>query len=491
MLRCLALAALVLASGAHGLPLAPRPPLEEGDVTATAALEAALGLAHRAVPLSVGVTGDGSLADAVGRAYDALGLPLSHAQRAGMRAQERALDPGVATAAAALLDALTAPAPTLARALAAARAADGLADALRAAPPVAPRQGWVFSDPFELVLVGGSGSDTYAGNTLPLGAVHPRANLLTIDLGGNDTYLNNAGGAGSEVTCPGLRCGNGLTGAAAVDLAGDDTYLWVEQPLTRAVLPAQGAAIYGGVGLLLDLAGDDRYEAHALGPREVTHPAQLAQGAGVTGGVGILLDAGGRDTYTATMGVLGNPGGLPIQWVQGGGDSDGVGVLVDGGGDDTYSATQDGVDAMMLIQLAQGAGANQGVGVLIERGGNDTYTATQSVGTTGARPLRDLHVQGVGEYQGTGALLELGGDDAYTVVQPQRGPGDLRIAQGEGFQGQGLLVDAGGRDAYSEAHAGDGSPWVHGAVGVGADVELAVPRGKIDARLDGWRSLRY
>ena len=74
---------------------------------------------------------------------------------------------------------------------------------------------------------------------------------------------------------------------------------------------AQGSAV-GGVGLLIDMAGNDRYR----GLRRVQGQA--------LGGVGILLDRAGKDDYHAAM------------WAQGFGGPLGFGVIDDLAGDDHY-----------------------------------------------------------------------------------------------------------------------------------------------------------
>lgn len=71
---------------------------------------------------------------------------------------------------------------------------------------------------------------------------------LLVDAGGDDIYLNNAGGSNLH----GGLCAIDVNGAALVDLKGDDQY-----PGIRGC-GARGGA-FGGAGLLLDAAGDDTY----------------------------------------------------------------------------------------------------------------------------------------------------------------------------------------------------------------------------------------
>jgi hypothetical protein len=165
------------------------------------------------------------------------------------------------------------------------------------------------------------------GSALP----GPGWHMLVLDAGGDDTYVNNAGGIaagrvlvnldgnaadptepvrstvfeGGEscalVCAPdpvGLRnaleLGSGVSAsqgptpvgvpltAAVVDLGGDDEY----KDTGRVI---QGAAEGLAVGVLLDAEGDDRYNA-----------SRVAQGAAQQYGYGLLLDGGGDDTYNAT-----------------------------------------------------------------------------------------------------------------------------------------------------------------------------------------------
>src|SRR5207237_547578 len=112
-----------------------------------------------------------------------------------------------------------------------------------------------------------------------------------------------------------------------------------------------------------DVRGNDRYEArHApLTPVTASHPVTTqstaphqnipcAFGAGILG-IGILIDCAGDDRYDVSEAGLGY--GLF-----------GVGILDDWSGDDQYfgvSETQ--------------ASATAGLGLLVDRAGADTYTA--------------------------------------------------------------------------------------------------------------------
>lgn len=429
-----------------------------------------LGLAGPALALpAVEVPG---LPAAVALAYAAYGLPGPTAEQGrSMATQAAALPPGVAPAAAALLAALASHvAGDRGSALRIALAADAAVDALRGAPAVGGA-GILFRDPYDLVLIGGAGADTYAGNRLgdlgPAAGIEPQANLLTLDLGGDDLYLNDAGGAATpgQQLCPFLACGNGLAAAASLDLAGDDTYLAQRSFPGQALVALQGAAAYGAMGLLVDLAGSDAY---LVDVSVAVGGAMLqAQGAGFYASVGVLLDAGGDDAYLAEVRMDG--ANLPQQHVHGAASYQGLGVLADAAGADRYEAMQY-LRSGFAIQVAQGAGVVSGVGLALDGGGPDVRIAVQEV----EGGFADQHVQGVAEADGTGWLVDAGGDDAYEariVPHALAGSGHIRQAR-VNVHGLAVLLDAGGTDSYSEAHAGDGRTWTNGTLALGLDLAL-------------------
>jgi hypothetical protein len=290
--------------------------------------------------------------------------------------------------------------------------------------------------PFGLLLIGAAGDNLYAGEAafiLDLGgddsyALNPAERLsVIVDLAGADRYLSAGLGvsgaalggvgllvdqAGDDVYAGGaLTQGGGLLGfAALIDKDGDDLYSAQEL--------AQGAGLFG-LGLLIDGAGDDRYSA-----------ARFAQGFGGPFGHGLLLDLHGDDRYLAggkqpssygtagrfqafSQGVgMGAPG-----WATGG-----IGVLQDAAGDEHYVGAN----------FAQGVGYYFGAGLLQDGGGADRYT--------GAR-----YAQGAAAHLGAGLLIEQQGADAYfgQTAAHAGGAWDLSIAG---------LIDCGGNDRY---HTGE------------------------------------
>jgi hypothetical protein len=151
---------------------------------------------------------------------------------------------------------------------------------------------------------------------------------LVLDAGGDDLYLNNAGGSnlanedGCVTACMGLPRGAG----ALVDFAGADRYVshrgggingggflgagflvdFEGDDLYAAQNDATNGGAYAGTGFLLDVSGNDRFEAGGWG----------ANGGAYPGGLAMLLDLAGDDAFTATFDAVngGGRGGLGLLW---------------------------------------------------------------------------------------------------------------------------------------------------------------------------------
>lgn len=354
--------------------------------------------------------------------------------------------------------------------------------------------------PYLLIIDTGS-NDTYAGGAANLNLANGVSVIL--DLAGDDTYESTtedapsfgAGlfGYGYLIDCAGndryqsvhFSQGAGLFGVGLLmDEAGDDRYSAVANSQasgsfgTGILYDLAGADTYDcyaysqgygftmGVGMLVDMQGDDRYTANDEdikypSAQSQEHNGSLSQGFGFgkrgdyntghswAGGVGMLFDAAGNDAYSC--GVFGQGAGY---WY-------GVGILSDASGDDSYSghwyvqasaahfaigilddvAGNDHYFADM--NMAQGAGHDFSLGFLVERGGNDVYDA----------PNLSL---GGGNANGIGLFWDFTGDDAYNVSaattfgRANNGPrGGLR----DFIRGLGLFIDTGGSDTYPAAYA--------------------------------------
>lgn len=323
------------------------------------------------------------------------------------------------------------------------------------------------------------GNDLYRTLSLTQGAGCFGVGAL-VDASGDDRYECYANGQGSAEWGIGLlidragsdhyhcfTCAQGYGGTKGygllVDAEGNDTYLaedtTIDFPSPQTdkhnVSMAQGAgygrradysdghSLAGGIGVLVDGAGDDRYICGVFG-----------QGVGYWYGLGLLSDGAGNDVYEG------------VWYVQGSSAHFAVGVLEDVSGNDRYVAT---------MNMAQGAGHDFSLGWLIELGGDDAYRA----------PNLSL---GGGNANGIGIFWEASGDDRYevppsiTLGRSSIGaPGSLR----ERALCLGLFCDTGGRDTYPEnlPFARNGTLWTQPGTsqppmkreyGVGIDCEEAL-----------------
>jgi hypothetical protein len=254
--------------------------------------------------------------------------------------------------------------------------------------------------------------------------------VLLVDLGGNDTYLNNAGGnaldvwrgppgSGAPIIAPARGCIDAfdiirprtcfLGSAAVLDLAGNDRFGRLEppDPATDGICTAspvqrrifvQGTGV-AGVGVLIKQGGNSTYIGKVL-----------TTGAGHIGGFGYLEDDGGSDSYTAIRTSMGSA-------IVGG-----VGTLIDRGGDahfDYYvpapldpaapnlspgaGGVRDDLDRCnRAVSGNLGAGQIGGLGIFAHDGGNNTYNA----------PITSL---GAGSLGGFGSFVDSGGgSDTYS-----------------------------------------------------------------------------
>jgi len=250
-----------------------------------------------------------------------------------------------------------------------------------------------------------AGRDVYRAHAFAQGAGYRGVGILR-DHKGNDLYdLGFAGQAYSGLSGIGFlfdRSGNDryIAGGRRPDYdRNDKRYLSTAQGFSTGMRPFAG----GGIAALVDLAGNDTYEADVYG-----------QGVGYWYSVGILLDLAGEDTYQL------------YQYGQGSGIHLSLGLLSDEGGNDFYSG----------YVLSQGSAHDYAVGILADHAGTDTYTA-------------DHNAQGRAIHNAFALLLEYGGNDAYFARQSD-------LAQGIGNDGHfreygslAILLDLGGKDQYS------------------------------------------
>lgn len=245
---------------------------------------------------------------------------------------------------------------------------------------------------------------------------------LIVEMGGEDTYTNNAGG--SPVGVP--ECSKQLTTASAsalIDLDGDDSYGY------RGARCGTNGGGHFGVGTLVDLAGSDTYLARGHG----------VNGAGAWGGFGLLLDAGQGDEYLA-----------PGPAVNGGAAFTGAGMLIDTPplGETLRSSHTTGDNETGGSYGGNEAADRTGLGSGINWGGDDVYEA------------RGAGENGGGFYFASGFKVDVGGDDVYDVGGWGTNGG---AANG---RSSGFLLDVGGSDLYEAKHAGTNGGGSSGGLGV-------------------------
>lgn len=265
------------------------------------------------------------------------------------------------------------------------------------------------------------GDDVYDAYTDSQGFGNFGAGILE-DVRGSDKYFGF-----SQVQGCGQTAGFGYL----ADRAGNDEYVANDEVIDFAspqsaqhnVSMAQGAGngrradyldghtLAGGVGILLDQDGDDKYSCGVFG-----------QGVGYGRGVGFLWDLAGKDSYYG-------------QWyVQGASAHYAIGLLDDEKGDDTYIAQ---------MNMAQGAGHDFAVGCLLDRAGADSYKA----------PNLSL---GAGNANGIGIFVDFGGNDRYdsqgiTLGKAAEAPKASLRAR---CLCLGVFMDLGGEDTYPPS-----TPW--------------------------------
>lgn len=249
---------------------------------------------------------------------------------------------------------------------------------------------WI--SPYGLIEVGGPGNDCYTTER-----------MLIIEPGGDDCYDNYAatGTPWSAIQAP---------ISIILDLGGNDRYSTTNQhPAHPDALWSQGVGI-GGIGLLVDRWGDDRYDAQLVNQNNAcwgTHLQQVyAQGVGVLG-VGAILDASGDDRYVASN----------------------VNTL-------TQSCHWN-----LAYVFAQGLGMDLGTGLLIDDTGHDRYYAHSE--ERGDDPDNNAHTNAQGvSIMGQGALVDKEGDDSYaatshasaSVTSGQKGSHAYVFAQASNLQ---------------------------------------------------------
>ncbi len=283
-----------------------------------------------------------------------------------------------------------------------------------------------------------AGNDRYSLEVEGQGAAEFGVGLL-IDLAGDDEYRIVSGGQGFG------GVGNGI--GTLIDLEGNDHY-FAEPDSSKAYRPdyhsqlkvnysyAQGAAAgrrgdlmdghswAGGIGTLLDLAGDDEYRS-----------GNWSLGSGYWYGIGWLYDAAGNDLYSASVFSLASGAHFCI------------GALVDEKGNDRYEGYGDSHTGM-------GFGHDFTIALLYDGEGNDTYR----YGADGFGYAINMSLA---------FFVDAVGDDTYLLDRGKDGFGltnfkaeELKPIVTRNYLVEpiqvGLFLDAAGKDSYLDRDPGTG-----------------------------------
>lgn len=306
------------------------------------------------------------------------------------------------------------------------------------------------------ILYDAAGNDRYVGARFTQGAAVGGLGLL-LDLAGDDEYTSFGYAVGF----------GGPSGVGAVvDVAGDDRYQCGDKyPSNYNVADApestpgdprfqyecfglgtgSGKRIYttdleqrsyglaGGLGMLIDLDGNDRYRS-----------SNFSQGCGYFFGIGLKLDVNGNDEHGAAR--YGHAAGAHY----------GVGLFIDYHGDDRYTSTgpfyNGGTawDRSVMLFIDAGPGddvydlrRSDGLGLadfsawslFIEEGGNDRYLVGD--GPDGARGM------GMASNGSMSGFFDLAGEDDYAIVPRSDLAGPVRRGNGQTLPDQagGVFVD--------------------------------------------------
>lgn len=284
-----------------------------------------------------------------------------------------------------------------------------------------------------------AGDDLYEGTRMVQGFGGGGVALLW-DERGKDVYRSQENAQGSAFFGVGLL----------VDRDGNDRY--------ESWLHAQGFGLTRGLGALVDAKGDDVYIATGhypctYGQKGVFHASSQGHGTGLRrykntaaplygGGIGLLVDAAGDDSYDA-----GN-------FSQGCGYFFGYGILADRSGDDVIKGSR----------YSQGTGAHQAMGIVINDEGDDEYissVAANQAGTWDVTAGMFLDFEGNDSYTADGLaqagtaqtafalLFDGGGKDTYQAKggssQGSTGSFEYHDIQSFSF----FLDVGGGKDTYN------------------------------------------
>ena len=196
---------------------------------------------------------------------------------------------------------------------------------------------------------------------------------------------------------------------------------------------SDGDAWAGGLGILMDVLGDDYY-----------YSGNWSLGIGYWFGIGICYDTSGNDRYDSVYFTQGSE----AHWA--------MGALIDEEGDDVHNLfdeklyTEKGTGSMPNVRGGAGLGFgwDGGTGIVIDRSGNDFYKS-------------QIISFALGEVRSHGIFIDESGDDTYVYGANQLGMGasDVRneytnfttrnfYSLADFSNNLGLFIDASGNDKY-------------------------------------------
>jgi len=295
-----------------------------------------------------------------------------------------------------------------------------------------------------------SGNDSFSGRNMNQGAASFGVGNL-VNIGGNDSYY-----------CFQVGQAFGFSGGCGVlvDTDGDDKYVGEpgkSNPKDNLINPATGGhdnnrnysfvqgagwgrrgdmsdghGWGGGVGVLVDVTGNDWYECGVYG-----------QATGYWFGTGILNDLEGDDHYEGSF------------FVQSGTAHMGLTELVDDSGNDTYKVWK---------AISQGGAHDFSVSWFIDKEGNDNYLCYEE--ENGQKTSGGVLI-GAAITNSLGLHVDMAGDDKYDLVNSSTlGYCLMRTgAVPDNYRYEewtlGLMIDKGGNDTYTrtlEPNVPDGWP---------------------------------
>ncbi len=287
------------------------------------------------------------------------------------------------------------------------------------------------------LIVDQAGNDSYDGASRSCGVGVMGVGVI-LDRGGADTYHGTH-----------WSIGTAFYGLGAIIDCGRENDTYIAELMSEAVGGPRG------LGTIIDQNGRDLYRVNGPAPSAYGTPAVFvgfSQGVGVgvrlyeTGGVGVISDLGGDDRYE---------GG---EFCQGGGYYWALGILHDKSGNDLYYSNRYG----------QAWAAHQALGILADDGGDDSYWSMTAASQSGSWDISatllidragndsyqaDGLAQGGASQQAIAWFVDLEGVDRYVApagaTRGQSGGNEYHFAE-TGCYSWSLFLDAGGSvDFYS------------------------------------------